>query len=244
MTSNSPSRPIRDLRFFLTVPHDCSYLPDREATTLFLDPKESPGVEVYESLTLLGFRRSGRHLYRPHCEGCNECKSVRIPVADFIPNRTQRKLVNRNADLETRIVRAHYSPEHYVLYSRYIHARHHDGDMYPPSPNQYRAFLNSNEPYAFLMEFRLHGELLAVSAFDRLSNGLSAIYTFFSTESDMERRSFGTYAVLTLIEQARQEGLDHIYLGYWIQHCRKMRYKQSFTPLEVLSGRQWRRLIL
>ena len=91
VSSRAPQHPVRDLRFFLTVPHACSYLDGHEATTLFLDPQESPGQSVYDTLTLLGFRRSGRHLYRPHCEGCRACVSVRIPVADFAPSRSQRK---------------------------------------------------------------------------------------------------------------------------------------------------------
>ncbi|MBB3229365.1 arginyltransferase [Halomonas stenophila] len=243
MSSNTPRQPIRDLRFFLTVPHACSYLAGREATTLFLDPQESPGGGVYDALALLGFRRSGRHLYRPHCEGCSACISVRIPVADFAPNRTQRKLVRRNADLELRVRPALFDAEHYALYARYIRTRHSDGDMYPPSHEQYRTFLTLDQDYARLLELRLEGRLLAVSAFDQLEHGLSAIYTFFDPDEAFERRSLGTYAVLSLVERARQLGLPHVYLGYWIRECRKMAYKQAFQPLEMLEGRHWRRLI-
>src|SRR6056297_2417992 len=113
LSSNAPRQPVRDLRFFLTVPHACSYLANREATTLFLDPQESPGQGVYDALALLGFRRSGRHLYRPHCEGCSACISVRIPVEDFAPNRTQRKLLRRNDDLSVRERSAVFDAEHY-----------------------------------------------------------------------------------------------------------------------------------
>lgn len=243
MSSNTPRQPIRDLRFFLTVPHTCSYLAGREATTLFLDPQESPGGGVYDALALLGFRRSGRHLYRPHCEGCSACISVRIPVADFAPNRTQRKLVRRNADLELRVRPALFDAEHYALYARYIRTRHSDGDMYPPSHEQYRTFLTLDQDYARLLELRLEGRLLAVSAFDQLEHGLSAIYTFFDPDEPFERRSLGTFAVLCLVERARQLGLPHVYLGYWIRECRKMAYKQAFQPLEMLEGRHWRRLI-
>jgi len=243
LSSNTPRQPVRDLRFFLTVPHACSYLPDREATTLFLDPKESPGQGVYDALTLLGFRRSGQHLYRPHCEGCNACLSVRIPVAEFTPNRTQRRLAKRNADLTVTVCPALFKAEHYDLYARYICTRHHDGDMFPPSHEQYRTFLSLDQPYARLLELRLDGQLVAVSAFDELHHGLSAIYTFFDPADAFERRSLGTQAVLTLIARAAAQGLPHLYLGYWIEHCRKMSYKQAFQPLERLDGRQWRRLI-
>ncbi|MFG6175745.1 arginyltransferase [Halomonas sp. THAF12] len=243
MSSNTPRQPIRDLRFFLTVPHACSYLEDREATTLFLDPQESPGVGVYDALALLGFRRSGRHLYRPHCEGCSACISVRIPVDAFTPNRTQRKLYRRNTDLEMHVRPALFDPEHYALYAHYIRTRHADGDMYPPSHEQYRTFLTLDQNYAHLLELRLDGRLLAVSAFDQLEHGLSAIYTFFDPGDEFTRRSLGTYAVLALVERARSLGLPHVYLGYWIRECRKMAYKQAFEPLELLEGRHWRRLI-
>ncbi|MDR5859317.1 arginyltransferase [Halomonas eurihalina] len=244
MSSNTPRQPIRDLRFFLTVPHSCSYLEGREATTLFLDPQQSPGVGVYDALTLLGFRRSGHHLYRPHCEGCSACVSVRIPVDDFAPSRTQRKLMHRNADVSEHVRPAVFDAEHYALYAHYIRTRHSDGDMYPPSEDQYRTFLTLDQDYAKLLELRLGDRLLAVSAFDQLEHGLSAIYTFFDPANPFERRSLGTYAVLSLVERARYLGLPYVYLGYWIQQCRKMAYKQSFRPLERLDGRHWRRLIL
>ncbi|MDN3526095.1 arginyltransferase [Halomonas sabkhae] len=244
MSSNSPRQPVRDLRFYLTVPHACSYLEGREATTLFLDPQQSPGESVYDALTLLGFRRSGQHLYRPHCENCSACVSVRVPVEEFSPSRTQRKLRTRNADLSEHVRPATFDAEHYSLYAHYIRTRHRDGDMYPPSYDQYRTFLNLDQDYARLLELRLGDRLLAVSAFDQLQHGLSAIYTFFDPASQFDRRSLGTYAVLCLIERARRLGLPHVYLGYWIQESRKMAYKQNFRPLERLDGRHWRRLIV
>jgi len=243
VSSNAPRRLVRDLRFFLTVPHACSYLPDKEATTLFLDPQESPMPGVYDSLSLLGFRRSGRHLYRPHCEGCNACRSVRVPVERFSPNRTQRRITRRNADITTRITKAYFDARHYALYADYINHRHADGDMYPPSHEQYRTFLTLDEPYAQLMELYLEDRLIGVAAFDQLEHGLSAIYTFFSVDESLDKRSLGTLAILRLIDLARDKQLPHLYLGYWIEACRKMRYKQNFTPLEVLDGRQWRELI-
>ncbi|PMR75458.1 arginyltransferase [Billgrantia endophytica] len=243
MSSNAPHHPVRDLRFFLTVPHACSYLEDQEATTLFLDPQESHSQGVYDTLALLGFRRSGKHLYRPHCEGCSACLSVRIPVADFQPNRSQRRTARRNADLRLIERPALFNAEHYALYERYIHARHHDGDMYPPSREQYRTFLTLDEPYSRLLECRLDDRLLAVAAFDQLEHGLSAIYTFFEPALEWERRSLGTFAVLSLVQEARERGLPHVYLGYWIRECRKMAYKEAYQPLEILDGRHWRRAI-
>jgi arginine-tRNA-protein transferase len=243
VSSNTPKQPQRDLRFFLTVPHACSYLEGRQATTLFLDPQEAPNSGVYDALALLGFRRSGSHLYRPHCGDCRACISVRVPIADFTPNRTQKKLLRRNADLTIEEGPALFDPEHYRLYAHYIRSRHADGDMFPPSHEQYRTFLTSRDEYARLISFRLDGRLVAVAAMDRMSHGLSAIYTFYDPDEAFQSRSLGTYAVLWQIEQARREALAHLYLGYWIRDCRKMNYKQHFQPLEYLDGSHWRRRI-
>lgn len=244
MSSNAPHHPIKDLRFFLTVPHACSYLPGREATTLFLDPEEAPAAGVYDALTLLGFRRSGRHLYRPHCKSCSACCSARIPVEDFHPGRTQRKIIRRNADIQTRLLPARWTLQHYALYAAYIRARHADGEMYPPSREQYQTFLTFDQPYAQLLEMTLDKRLVGVAVFDQLDHGLSAIYTFFDVDPQLDKRSLGTFAILKLVELAQQRGLPHVYLGYWIEQCRKMRYKKAFSPLEVLDGQRWRRLVL
>lgn len=243
LSSNTPNQPVRDLRFFVTVPHACSYLEGHQASTLFLDPQETPGIDVYDTLALLGFRRSGRHLYRPHCEGCNACVSVRIPVASFVPSRSQRKIIRRNADLTLKVAPASFNNEHYTLYARYIRTRHADGDMYPPSAEQYRAFLSLEQDYARLLEMRLDNRLIAVCAFDELQHGLSAIYTFFDPDEMFNRRSLGTFAVLSLVTHSQDLSLPHLYLGYWISECQKMAYKQNFRPLEQLDGRHWRPLI-
>ncbi|WP_110643071.1 arginyltransferase [Salinicola sp. CPA57] len=241
--ANNPQRQARDLRFFLTVPHPCSYLAGREATTLFLDPQETVASDVYDALTLLGFRRSGSNLYRPHCEACNACTSVRIPVEEFVPSRTQRKLINRNRDLTLQVRPTEFDEQHYALYARYIHARHADGDMFPPSREQYRTFLTQSHPFANLLEFRLGTQLMAVAATDLLGHGLSAIYTFFDPDPIFERRSLGSFAILRQIELARQRQLPHVYLGYWIRACQKMRYKQDYQPLEYLNGGRWQRMV-
>lgn len=220
------------------MPHTCSYLPDKEATTLFLDPQQPVTLKIYDSLTEVGFRRSGRHLYRPHCQNCNACQSVRIPVNAFRFSRQQRKIWNRNQDLTAWMVDAQFSDEYYDLYAKYLEARHADGDMYPPSVEQFQSFLVVNQPWARLAEFRdSDHRLLAVAAIDRLSAGLSAIYTFYSPDED--RRSLGVYAVLWQVELARKLGLQYVYLGYWIQDCRKMRYKENFQPLEILQQQNW-----
>jgi arginine-tRNA-protein transferase len=125
------------LKFYATQPHSCSYLPEEQATTLFLDPSQPMDVHVYADLSEMGFRRSGDHLYRPHCQNCNACVPARIPVAQFTPNRQQKRIFKRNTDLQVRPAKPQFSEEYFDLYQRYIEQRHADGDMYPPSRDQF-----------------------------------------------------------------------------------------------------------
>ena len=164
------------LKFYATQAHSCSYLPDEQATTLFLDPSQPMDVNVYADLSEMGFRRSGDHLYRPHCQNCNACVPARIPAARFIPNRQQRRILKRNADLTVTAARPAFKEEYFDLYRRYIEIRHADGDMYPPSRDQFSTFLVRDLPFCWFYEFRLAGRLLAVAVCDLLPNGLSAVY--------------------------------------------------------------------
>lgn len=229
---------LRTLVFFATPPHDCSYLPDREATTMFVDPRANVDKKLYSQLTALGFRRSGSHYYRPHCEHCNACIPVRLKVNDFEPDRGQRRVLRKNADIECRVVPANYSDAYYALYAHYIEERHSDGDMYPPSREQFVSFLVEGATDSWFIEMRLEGQLIGLAAMDALDDGLSAIYTIFAPE--LEHRSLGTFAILWQIEEAKRRELPHLYLGYWIRECRKMNYKTRFQPIESLIDGHWR----
>ena len=231
---------LAHMKFYATQPHPCSYLPEEQAVTLFLDPQQPIQPDTYSQLSELGFRRSGEHLYRPHCAQCRACVPARIPAADFVPNKQQLRIHKRNRDLQVTTRRPVMNEEIYQLYSRYIIARHSDGDMFPPSREQFQSFLVSEDAFCEFNEFRLDGRLLAVAVTDRLNNGLSAVYTFF--DPDESRRSLGRYAILWQIEQARRSGLPAVYLGYWIRNCRKMNYKTEYRPLEMLINQRWIRV--
>ncbi|WP_300729794.1 arginyltransferase [Pseudomonas sp.] len=225
------------LKFYATQPHTCSYLPDEQATTLFLDPSQPMDVQVYADLSEMGFRRSGDHLYRPHCLKCDACTAARIPTALFVPNRQQKRIFKRNSDLTVQAVKPSFSEEHFDLYQRYIEQRHADGDMFPPSRDQFSTFLVRDLPFSTFYEFRLDKRLMAVAVTDVLPNGLSAVYTFY--EPAEERRSLGRYGILWQIAEARRLGLDALYLGYWIKNCKKMNYKTEYRPIELLISQRW-----
>ncbi|GHD46179.1 arginine-tRNA-protein transferase [Marinobacter persicus] len=232
---------LRTLVFFATPPHECSYLPDREATTMFVDPRAEVDKKLYSQLTALGFRRSGSHYYRPHCEHCNACVPVRLKVNEFRPDRNQRRVLRKNSDIQCRIVPAEFNERYYQLYAHYIEERHWDGDMYPPSRDQFSSFLVEGATDSRFVEMTLDGELIGLAALDLLDDGLSAIYTVFCPE--MEHRSLGTFAILWQIGEAQRRGLPHLYLGYWISECRKMNYKTRFRPIEALRDGHWREMI-
>ena len=231
---------LNKLVFFKSQPHPCSYLENHESTTLFLSPDQAVDTPLYARLSELGFRRSGEYLYRPHCEQCNKCIPTRIAVSEFSPNRQQRKIINRNSDLTITPHRPRFTDEYFALYCEYIAARHHDGDMYPPSREQFISFLAQDNEFCTFFEFRKDEQLLAVAVCDLLPNGLSAIYTFYDVEE--ERRSLGTFAILWQIQETLRLKLPALYLGYWVKECRKMSYKTQYRPIELLAGYSWQRL--
>lgn len=224
-------------QFFITPGHPCSYLPRRQAHTLFLDPRDTITPETYQLLTEQGFRRSGGHLYRPHCRNCQACVPTRIPVAEFAPRRRQRRTARRNEDLTVQVHRATYAARFYALYERYIAGRHVDGDMYPPSRDQFRSFLLSQWSDTLFVCSYLEDQLVAVAVTDRQPRALSAIYTFF--DPDMPERSLGVWSVLQQIELARHQGIPYLYLGYWIRDSDKMRYKTDYRPVELFVNGRW-----
>ncbi len=225
------------LRLFFTRPHKCSYLPDREAVTSFIDPATTITTDLYSQLSRMGFRRSGRFYYAPSCGTCQACIACRIVAPEFRYNRNFRRCLKRNSDLEWRLVESIDTQEHYPLFEDYINNRHHDGDMYPPSREQFMDFLGEGVESTRYLEFRRRGELLGCSVVDELNDGFSAIYTYFAPQE--EKRSPGTLAILSLVDEACRRDLPYIYLGYWIQGCRKMSYKDRFQPLEIYVNRRW-----
>lgn len=222
---------------FLSMPHACSYLPGRTATSLFLDPRQPLDSRQYAGFMRLGFRRSGDLVYRPHCRDCNACIPVRIPVNRFQPDRGQRRTWNRNRDLSVIAQPPVFRQEHFELYQRYQSARHPGGGMDDPDPQKYLNFLGARHIHTVFYEFRLSRKLLGVAVTDILPDGLSAVYTFF--DPDEKRRALGVHAVLWQVEHARERQLPWLYLGYWIRECPKMSYKGHYQPLEAFLQGHW-----
>jgi len=235
----TPRRAEEAVAFFLTAAHECGYLPGRQAVNVVVDPALPVGALLYDRLAALGFRRSGSRIYRPACPACTACIPLRVPVDDFRQNRTQRRIWSRNGDLLVRERPPGFDAEHYALYCRYIAGRHPNGVMDETTPEAYLAFISGQGIETRLVEFLDAGRCIAVAVMDVMSDGLSAVYTFF--DPVQPRRSLGMHAVLWQIEAARKQGRKWLYLGYWIEDCRKMNYKVAFRPYELLVAGHWRR---
>jgi arginine-tRNA-protein transferase len=233
--------PRRPQFFYTTAPLPCPYLPGRTERKIVTELSGTEAEALHERLSRAGFRRSHNIAYAPVCPGCQACVPIRVVSEDFTPDRTQRRILRANADLTVSEMPARATAEQFTLFQRYQKNRHADGDMAAMGYYDYRAMIEDTPISTGILEFRdAQDRLLGACLTDWLADGLSAVYSFFDTDED--KRSLGTFAVLWLIGRARSLGLPYVYLGYWVPESRKMAYKARFRPSEILMSGAWHRL--
>jgi arginine-tRNA-protein transferase len=235
--------PTKDLRFFLTAPSPCPYLPGRLERKVFTALDGAEAGMLHDMLTQEGFRRSQNIAYRPSCSGCESCVSARVPVERFSFSRRWRKIMARNADLARALRPAEATEEQFALLRRYLESRHAEGGMADMTMADYAAMVEETAVRTHIVEYRYtdpdrRGALAGAALVDVLSDGLSLVYSFFDPVPS--KRSLGACTVLDHIQQARAAGFPYLYLGYWIPGAEKMDYKADFRPLELLLAGRWR----
>ena len=229
-------------QFYITAPQPCPYLPDRFEKKVFTHLLSENAVSLNDTLSQAGFRRSQNIAYRPACDGCSACVSVRIRVNDFSPNRSFRRILARNDDLVSATKPATATKEQFSLLRSYLDERHPQGGMADMTPIDYVSMIEDTTVRSSLIEYRKIGEedspLYATALTDQLQDGLSMVYSFYNPQDDA--RSLGSFMVLDHVARARVLGLPFVYLGYWVADCRKMAYKMRFRPLEALGLDGWK----
>ncbi len=235
--------PTRQLRFFLTAPSPCPYLPGREERKVFAHLPSTDGAAVNDSLTQVGFRRSQNIAYRPACEACAACVSARLPSRDYVFSRSERKVLARNEDIARHLVEAEATMEQFDLLRRYLLARHAEGGMADMTWPDYVAMVEDTAVRTHIIEYRAPsqdrgpGDLIACALVDVMSDGLSLVYSFY--DPNQPKRSLGSFIILDHLIQAGLHDLPYVYLGYWVPGSEKMAYKARFSPIEILKPGGW-----
>lgn len=239
MTKNIAHIP---LEFFMTAPAPCPYVPGRIERRIFTELSGYNSAVLNHSLNLSGFRRSQTISYRPVCDDCNACVSLRVDADAFAPSRSMKRVQKRNSDLIRREVDAITNDEHYHLFRDYVQNRHDEGGMEDMNFADYSVMVGAAAFRTSIFEYRIasgdrEGDLMAVCLTDEMYDGLSMVYSFFAPEE--KSRSLGIHMILDHLDEARARNLPYVYLGYWIEESAKMAYKARFQPCEGFVRDQW-----
>ena len=229
-------------QFYVTAPQPCPYLENRMERKLFTSLQGEGADQLNNSLSHQGFRRSQNVLYRPSCSDCSACMSARIDVRSFVKNRSQKRILKRNATLQRRATSPWATEDQYALFRRYLDSRHSDGGMADMDVFEYAAMIEETPIRSRVIEYTepQFSGLVAVSLTDVLEDGLSMVYSFY--DPDMPQNSVGTYMILDHIAIALETGLPYVYLGYWVPGSSKMSYKEKFSGLEIYHQGDWKKM--
>ncbi|MFW5431905.1 MAG: arginyltransferase [Methylophilaceae bacterium] len=241
--SSPKELPLQKLQFYVTTPYTCGYIAKNLAQSLIATPYSMVDADIYSGLIKQGFRRSGKFAYRPHCEHCSACIPVRLILDQFTPTRSQKRAYKQHIALTANVLPVAFHQEHFNLYTQYQALRHPEEALEKnenaDEEEQYRQFICQSNVESLMVEFRdSQNQVKIVSIIDNIADGTSAVYTFYNATE--LKASYGTYAIMWLINWTKQLNLPHLYLGYWIQESQKMTYKEKFNVQEKLMNGEWK----
>lgn len=220
----------------ITQSFPCNYLPNEEERLLIAVDERLQDVEHYGWLMAQGFRRSGEQIYRPHCINCNACQSLRVLTKEYLPSKSQKRLLKKNAEFKI-LVKNELQENYYLLYEKYINEVHHDGTMFPANYTQYQSFLSCELTKQVFLEIWHDEKLISVAVTDVLTDALSAVYTFY--DPLYRNKGIGVFSIIQQIYLASKFNKEFLYLGYQIDDCQKMNYKNRYHPHQVLIKNNW-----
>ncbi|MBT4599866.1 MAG: arginyltransferase [Methylococcales bacterium] len=226
-----------DIPLIMDREHPCSYQVKKQARLLYVHPEFPPINNLYTHLISQGFRRSGQQLYRPHCDNCQDCIPLRVPVNLFKPSKSQRRILKINTNTTTRLTPATFNEHHFEIFTHYQNNRHSGGEMSQLSRDDYLNFLTGPWCDTLFMEILINDSIVGVTVIDQLDQALSAVYTFY--HPDYSHLSLGHFAILKMIHHASLKNQKWVYLGFWIEPCQNMAYKINYRPTEAFIKDQW-----
>ena len=230
---------FKKIQFYLTANYNCGYISGKKAQSIVASPYQNIKQKEFDNLINIGFRRSGNHVYKPHCHECEACVPIRLNVKDFKPNKSQIRCLKKN-DFEVIISDLNFNSEDFQLYQQYQSIRHHDqSTSEEDQKNEYINFLLTSNIKSQMIKFFIQDKLVMVSIVDILVDGISAVYTFY--DQNMPKLGLGTYSILWLADWCKQNKLPYLYLGYWISDNARMSYKTRFKPYELLNKKEWKK---
>lgn len=215
----------------------CSYLDDKEQTTHYKIINDC-SAETTQELIERGYRRFGKMYFRPICETCNECQSIKIDVANYKFSKSQRRVLKKAKDIDMYIQTPTLTHEHLKLFDKYhLHMSEKKGWSFQKTTpdHYYNSFVTGHQEYGKEVLYFYEEKLIAVDLIDILEDGISSIYFYY--DPDFAHLSLGKLSLLQQIRFAEESNKDWIYLGYYVEECPSLNYKAEYKPYTTLQGR-------
>ena len=228
---------LERIKFYETTKYSCGYINGQDAQSIVATPHKNINRKIFEGLINEGFRRSGPYVYKPNCISCNACVPIRLLASKFIASRSQKRAAKYLEKLTVKILPLKFNEEHYELYVHYQNKRHLDTGKSEDEIGDYNDFLIKSNVESKIVEFRLGNKLKIVTIVDIVDDGLSAVYTFYDCSN--RKLSLGTISIMWLLNYCKKQNLSFLYLGYWINESKKMKYKTNFKPYELMVDGAW-----